>query len=291
MKTILLTGATGFLGSHLLKRLLKENYNVIVLKRSFSNTFRIADHLTDIKIYNIDLINLEDVFKENKIDTVIHCATNYGRNNESHLNILQSNLILPLTILQFSIKYNIKTFINTDTIIDKNINDYSLSKNQFLEWFKKNADLIQTINISLEHFYGPNDNKTKFTTFIIDSMIKKIHSVDLTFGEQKRYFIYIDDVVEAFLTILKNKNSLEHGFINYEVATDKSISIKDFVLMVKKITKNTNTVINFGKIPYRNNELMDCKIDITKLENIGWKQQFTLEEGLKKTINAERNNL
>ncbi|MFA7675134.1 MAG: NAD-dependent epimerase/dehydratase family protein [Endomicrobiia bacterium] len=291
MKTILLTGATGFLGSHLLKRLLEENYNIIVLKRSFSNTYRIANYLTHIKTYNIDIVNLEEVFKENKIDTVIHCATNYGRNNESPLNILQSNLILPLTILQFSIKYNIKTFINTDTIIDKNINNYSLSKNQFLEWFKKSSNSIQTINISLEHFYGANDNKTKFTTFIIGSMIKKIHSIDLTLGEQKRYFIYIDDVVNAFITILTNKESLGHNFINYEVATDKSISIKDFVLMVKKITKNTTTLINFGKIPYRKNELMDCKIDITKLKNIGWNQQFSLEEGLEETINAERNNL
>ena len=116
MKTILLTGAPGFLGSHLLKRLLKDNYNVIILKRSFSNTFRIADLLTDIKQYNIDLINLEDVFKENKIDTVIHCATNYGRNNESHLNILQSNLILPLTILHYNGPVLCKVILESDYI-------------------------------------------------------------------------------------------------------------------------------------------------------------------------------
>jgi len=290
MDKILLTGATGFLGSHLLIGLLeKTNYEIVILKRSFSNTFRIDEVLKNprVKFYDLDKTNLENIFKENKIETIIHCATNYGRNNEDILNIVQSNLMLPLNLLQLAIKYGVKTFINTDTVIDKNVNQYSLSKKQFLDWLKEGASKINCVNVSLEHFYGALDNNTKFTTYIIKSLLNNVEKLDLTKGEQKRYFIYIDDVVEAFLTILENIEGFDKSFTSFEVSTSENITIKDFVLLVKELTKNTNTKLNFGTIPYRENELMECKTDISALKNLGWSPKTEIKEGLKKTISEE----
>lgn len=294
MSKILLTGATGFLGSHLLKGLLeKTNDEIIILKRSFSNTFRIEKIMQNprIKAYDIDKMPLERIFQETQIETIIHCATNYGRNNEDILNIVQSNLILPLSLLQLAIKYEIKTFINTDTIIDKNVNHYSLSKNHFLDWLKVYSSKIKCINLNLEHFYGALDNNTKFTTHIIKSLLNNVDNIDLTKGEQKRYFIYIDDVVDAFLAILENIDKLEKSFISFEVSTENNISIKDFVLLVKKLTNNTKTNLNFGKIPYKENELMNCQTDISKLKKLGWSPKYRLENGLSITIKKEKEAL
>src|ERR1035437_9455397 len=69
-KTLLLTGITGFLGSHILKSLIEDNmYKIICLKRSFSNMRRIADLETrNVVFYNIDLIDLDSVFIKNKIE-------------------------------------------------------------------------------------------------------------------------------------------------------------------------------------------------------------------------------
>ncbi len=89
--TILLTGATGFLGSHLLHRLLKLNYDVVILKRSTSNTWRIESVLSKIKCYDIDKVAIEKPFEEQKIDAVIHTVTNYGRNNSSVSTIVDTN--------------------------------------------------------------------------------------------------------------------------------------------------------------------------------------------------------
>ncbi|MGC8729298.1 MAG: NAD-dependent epimerase/dehydratase family protein, partial [Elusimicrobiales bacterium] len=72
-KTILLTGATVFLGSHILKRFYGK-YEIIILKRSFSNTWRISNYLNKVKYYDIDKTDLSIPFKENKIDYVIHTA-------------------------------------------------------------------------------------------------------------------------------------------------------------------------------------------------------------------------
>ncbi|MFK5948574.1 MAG: GDP-mannose 4,6-dehydratase, partial [Methylococcales bacterium] len=67
MKNILLTGATGFLGSHLLEALLNESYQVVILKRSTSDTWRINHLLEQVKSYDVDIQNLDLAFSEQSI--------------------------------------------------------------------------------------------------------------------------------------------------------------------------------------------------------------------------------
>jgi len=95
-KTILITGATGFLGSNLLKRLIRENYQIILLMRSSSNPERISDVLGKVVRYNADETDLTQIFDNHSIDTILHCATSYGRKEVSPLALLETNLFLPL---------------------------------------------------------------------------------------------------------------------------------------------------------------------------------------------------
>ena len=69
-KTILVTGGTGFLGSHLVKRIVKDQLNVIVVKRSSSKLFRLGSIVDKIRFYDLDQIDIEDIFKENVIDII-----------------------------------------------------------------------------------------------------------------------------------------------------------------------------------------------------------------------------
>lgn len=133
--TILLTGATGFLGSHLLNALLENSYEVVILKRSFSNTKRIESLLPRVKSYDIDLVDLEDVFNENKIETILHTATNYGRDGSSFFDLIQTNVLFPVKLLELAVKYNIKNFINTDTALNSSVSNYSLTKKTFFRIF------------------------------------------------------------------------------------------------------------------------------------------------------------
>jgi CDP-paratose synthetase len=68
------------------------------------------------------------------------------------------------------------------------------------------------------------------------------------------------------------------------------ISIKDFVNLVKKLCNNTNSKLNFGALPYRDNEVMSKNVDTSFLKSLGWKTQYTLEERLKEAVNVERTN-
>ena len=290
-KNILLTGATGFLGSNLLKALLQNEYNVIILKRSFSNIFRIESLIKKVVYYDVDKIDLHKIFQENKIDIIIHCATSYGRKKIEPLSTLDANLVFPLNLLELGTKYGVKAFLNTDTILDKRINYYSLSKNQFKDWLKMYSNKLVCINIVLEHFYGPNDDNSKFVTFIINSLLMEPIKIDLTEGDQIRDFIYIDDVVNVFIVILKNIEEFKQNLYNLEVGTNKPISIKSFVKTVKKIIGNHKTLLNFGALPYRRNEIMSFKTNTEAIRDLGWVPKISLEEGLKKTMEVEKEKI
>ncbi|MFA6547738.1 MAG: NAD(P)-dependent oxidoreductase [Candidatus Magasanikbacteria bacterium] len=288
-KTILITGGTGFLGSNLLRRLILNKYKVILLKRSYSNTHRIDDVLSNVKYYNIDQVDLSVVFKDQPIDVVLHCATDYGRKQSLPLQVIEANLILPLKLLELGKENKVKCFINTDTILDKRVSHYSLSKAQFIDWLKTYQDDIVCVNMALEHFYGPGDDKTKFVSNIFDSLLNKVKSINLTKGEQQRDFVYIDDVVDAFMLVIKNLTNNADGFFHYEIGTNKLISIRWLVETIKELSNNHVTELNFGALPYRENEVMQSVSDTIAIKHLGWVPNYDIKRGLEKMLLIERN--
>ncbi|MFH1968375.1 MAG: NAD(P)-dependent oxidoreductase [bacterium] len=227
---------------------------------------------------------------ENQIDLILHCATDYGRKNVSPLQVIEANLILPIKLLELGKNYGVECFINTDTILDKRINYYSLSKKQFKDWLFVYKNDLTCINVALEHFYRPFDDKTKFVSYVTDSLINQVEKIDLTKGEQKRDFIFIDDVVSAFLKIIDYSNGLEKEFFEFEIGSDKMVAIKELVLTIKEIIGNTKTVLNFGALPYRENEVMEGLADVTEIKKLGWSARYSLYDGLKKMIDQELAN-
>lgn len=286
-KTILLTGSTGFLGSNLLRSLLRNGYKVIIVTRNITDTCRIKDITAEVVDYNLDKCDLAEIFKKHQVDIIVHSATNYGRKEVDNITLLKANLILPVTLLQLAVANKVKCFVNTDTVLDKRVSHYSLSKHQFEEWLKVYSSEIISINVALEHFYGPLDDDTKFVTMIIQTLLKSVEKIDLTKGEQRRDFIYIDDVVDAFMRIIANSVKLGNGFYHYEIGSGKSIPIKDFMMLAKQYANNHTTHLNFGVLPYRQNEVMESRVNLSEIEKLGWKPQTSLEEGLKKTIQIE----
>ncbi len=286
-KTYLFTGGTGFLGSNILKTMITQRIRIIVLKRKTSNLSRIEKIADKIDFYNIESTDLDKLFQDNQISKIIHCATNYGRQKVSSIEILEANLILPLKLLELGRKYGTRHFINTDTVLDMRVNEYSLSKNQFKQWLQTFAEKMVCINVEIEHFYGPSDDRSKFVSHIIHSLLDKVDKIDLTPGEQKRCFIYIDDVVDAFVKIIKKSDSLENGYFNYQVGSEEPIEIRKFVEQAKALTGNTMSQLNFGALKYRKNEVMSPRLNLSALKRLGWEQKVTLSEGLIKTIEKE----
>ena len=282
-----MTGGTGFLGSNLINKWIKnKKYKLFILHRSKSNFERIPEeNLKKIYKINIDHNELNDIFKKKRIDAVVHCATNYGLKKKNISEIIQPNLILPMKLLDVAKNNKVRVFLNTDSVLNKNISNYTLSKYHFAEWLKLFSKDFYCCNIKIEHFFGPKDDESKFVIHIIKSFLKEIKFINLTKGNQKRDFIFINDVVSAIDKILNFSLKQKKGHDVFEIGSGHNISIKKIVLMIKKLCNNKKTILNFGKIKMRKNELLKVKLNLKKLKNLNWKTKYKLEESLKKTIN------
>ena len=286
MSTLLITGASGYLGSRVTKQLLAKGHTVLALTRDEHD---VPEAHKNLKICPLDKITPQDVFAQNKIDGIFHFATCYGRSEQTAAYIAQVNLLLPLTLLSLAVKQGVQFFINTDTILQPNINPYSLTKNQFSQWLAFYADKIQAINMRLDHFYGPHDHPVKFIAWLIKNFKENVDHIDLTEGAQTRDFVYIDDVVAAYMCVFESLGKLPKGkFNNFEVGSGVKTSIKAMVLQLQKLMHKENVKLNFGAVPYRKNEMLAYTVDISALEGLGWKAKVVLQEGLQKIITEEK---
>ena len=289
-KTILLTGATGFLGSYLLESFINLNFNVIILKRSTSFTTRINHLLNNVIYYNLDLLSsLDDVFVQNKIDIIVHTACSYGRSNESLEEIINTNLIFGINLMELGIKFKVQTFINTGSLLPRNNNSYSLSKAQLTDWLKINSSKIQVINLKIEHMYGPKDDNKKFLPWLINEMLSGTENINLTSGIQKRDFIYVDDVVAAYNLIINNCEKLGN-WNEFDIGTNSFVNVKDFVIQTAIELEKIHDIkiiprLQFGVINYREGDIMIPQLNNSKLLNLGWVPKTSLKEGIKKVLN------
>lgn len=290
---IVLTGVTGFLGSHLANVLVARGCEVIGLKRRSSSLQRLTGTLPRLTLLDVEDTDFDLLFRDHgKVDAIIHTATSYGRNNESVTEIFAANTEFPLRLLDSGSRAGVHAFMNTDTILDKYLNLYAFSKNQLLEWGRFFA-LHQKItfwNLRLEHFYGPGDDATKFTSHIVNSCMSNVPEIRLTQGEQRRDFIYIDDVVSAYLILLRTIHDAPPGLREFDIGSGTSISIKEFVTLVKRLT-NSSTTLNFGALPYREGEVMQSVADIAPLSALGWRCDYDIEAGIRKLLDVEACNL
>lgn len=285
-KTILITGGNGFLGSNLVTILIND-FKIVVLESKESNLYNLSHHKNNIKIYRYERDDIETIFKNNNINYVIHVATNYGRNG-SITFIYDTNLIMPLKILEKALVYKVECFINTDTVLEKFVSEYALSKNHFRECLYYYSNNIKAVNIQLEHFYGPGANENNFITSMIRRMLKNEPVIELTKGEQERDFVYYSDVLAAFKIII-NKIQEFPQYLNLQVASGELTTIKKLVELIKELT-NSNSLLKFGSIPYRNSEMMKSLSDNTEILRLGWKPKINLSTGLTKVIEFEKSS-
>ena len=136
------------------------------------------------------------------------------------------------------------------------------------------------INIKLFHMFGENDNPSKFVSKILKRILNNESSINLTEGTQKRDFIYIIDVVNAYKTIIDSLDKISEKNAEFEIGSGNSISIRDFVRLIKKFSKS-KSVLKFGKLKTREGEIMDSKANLQKIKKLGWSQNYSIETALK----------
>jgi len=302
---ILITGATGFIGSHLVERLLEEKkHKLILIKRKTSDIWRIKDFINKCLVYDYDkLEDLDKIFFQNQsIDVVIHLASFINRENEDKekkIETIKTNITFPVYLLEKCVEAKIKYFINTGSFFEykrssKPINErlplepfnfYAASKISFETFLKYYcySKKIKAITLKLAYPFGEKDNKNRFINILMKSFIKS-ELIETTKCEQKWDFIYVKDVVEAYIKAINYlKNLKEYEVFN--IGTGKVFYFKKIIEKIRKITKMRGKIL-IGKKPYRINEIMFFRFDIKKAkEKLKWEPKFTIDEGLMRTFN------
>lgn len=277
---ILISGASGYLGSQLVKSLSKC-HEVVALVRSSSSKVRLQN--LPIEIAYLDEEGaLEKVFKMHKPEVVINTAALYGRKGESMSALLEANIDFPIKLLAMANQFNSKAFINTGTSLPDNVSPYALTKNTFVKLaeFNKGKEL-KFINVALEHFYGGGDDENKFITFVINQCIAN-EELKLTAGTQLRDFIYIDDVLSAYDAILINLNQIQ-GFETIPVGSGEVKTVRSIVEVIHKETKSLSE-LEFGAVAIRDNEVLLSCADVLRIRQLGWECQNDFITGLRKVL-------
>lgn len=275
-KTVLLSGATGFLGSHLAEVLSNSNYRVLALVRNTSDLCR----LHEIKNDNIILINLhEKNFKENiqnySPNIFVHAAwQGVGAKERNDEAIQSKNMFFTTEMLNLANELGIKKIISfgsqaeygnfegriNEQAICKPNSEYGNAKLAALNALKSfcNANTINWFWLRIFSLYGEREGDE----WLIPSVIKNILAnkpMDLTACEQRYDYMYVKDFAKAIIKVLETE--CESGVFN--VSSNSSIRLKN---LIEEIRKNLNpkAVLNFGALPYRSNQVMHMEGDSSK---------------------------
>jgi UDP-glucose 4-epimerase len=296
---VLVTGADGFLGKHLIKRLIKEKANVTAFSQ-FGLPAELKEKVNE-KVVNIeDYSSVLNAMRGSKPEKIFHLAANISRDRflKDADKPIKTNLLGTVNLLkvlnEWTIKYDSFVFLGTAEAYGKNkvpfvetqypdpVSPYSISKIAVEMLLRIYWDMYRMPMVILRGFivYGNGQGSDMLFPQLMDACMKR-EDFKMTSGEQKRDFVYVDDMIEAM--ILASTNSAASGEI-FNISSGEAVRVIDAVKMFLNIMGNPVKPL-VGAIPYRDNEMLDFAGDNSKAKKIlGWRLKVSLEDGIRKTI-------
>ena len=287
-------GSNGMVSSAIIKKLKAENCKIITSTRN--------------QLDLTDKIRVFEFYKLNQPDVVILSAAKVGgihANNTYPVDFLLENLCIQNNIISGAHNFSVKKllFLGSSCIYPKNIND-PISEDHLLtgsleetnEWYavakisgiklcqayqkQYNSNFISAMPTNL---YGPNDNFHPLNSHVPAALLLKFHNAKINnepfvtvwgSGNPKREFLYVDDLADACIYLLKNYNGIQP--IN--IGTGEDISIKEFAAKIKSIVGYKGE-LKFDKS--KPDGTMRKRLNISRLNDLGWHYKVSLDQGLK----------
>ena len=314
MSKILVTGAGGFIGSHLTEYLVEQGHKVKAFvhynSRNFWGWLEKSKYIDDIEIYSGDIRDYDSVYQSMKgIDYVFHLAALIGipYSYYSPLAYIKTNIEGTYNILQAARELETKRIIHTSTSevygtaqhipINENhpINPQSpyaatkASADNLAKTFYLSFSLPVTI-VRPFNTFGPRQSARAVIPTIISQALNSNKDIKLGNLKSSRDFNYVLNTVEGMYKLGLHPNTLGE-VIN--IGTAKDISILNLANLISKLTKvDLKVRVDSKRIRPEKSEIQRLVCDYSKAQNLtGWKPHYTLEEGLEKTIDWFRENL
>ena len=304
---VLVTGGAGFIGSHLVDRLVLEGHEAIVVDNLATGKRRNINRAARFYKMDIQSWRLERVFRNERPNVVMHLAAQMDvrKSVEDPMFDAQVNVLGTLNVLQHAVKHGVRkvvfsssggaiygeqeTYPAPETHVTRPLSPYGLSKlcgEQYLSYFQRVSGL-QAVSLRYANVYGPRqdpEGEAGVVAIFIQKMLNNEQAVINGNGRQTRDFVFVDDVVEANLAMMGQETQ---G--TYNVGTGVETSINDlFRILVQHTGSNCKEVHG----PSKKGEQPRSVIDNTKLRHeVSWEPKADLSEGLKKTVDYFRERL
>jgi UDP-glucose 4-epimerase len=304
---VLVTGGAGFIGSHLVDRLIQEGHEAIIVDNLATGKRRNINRAARFYKLDVQSWRLERVFRNERPNVVMHLAAQMDvrKSVEDPMFDAQVNILGTLNVLQQAVKHGVRkvvfsssggaiygeqeTYPTPESHVTKPMSPYGLSKlcgEQYLSYFQRSSGL-QVVSLRYANVYGPRqdpEGEAGVVAIFIQKMLNNEQAVINGNGRQTRDFVFVDDVVEANLAVMGQETQ---G--TYNVGTGVETSINDLFRILIQHTGSTCKEVHG---PAKKGEQTRSVIDNTKLRHeLSWEPRADLSDGLKKTVEYFRERL
>jgi GDP-mannose 4,6-dehydratase len=301
MERVVITGATGFLGSHLTERLVGTGVEVkVVVHRGSSHTSRLKGQVDvvrrDIIRSTIPISDASTVFHLAAVSHVGHSIENPRRTFEANtigtFNVLESvrksDSVEKFVFVSTAHVYGIPQYLPIDeghpTYPREPYSASKLAAEGFTLAYGKSYGIPVCI-ARLFNVFGPRQAQD----FVVPVIIEQMLETDvMSLGNLKptRDFTYVDDVINGLILMGQQGDGI------YNVGSGKEVSIESLVESIAEILgKRVSVSVQETRKRSKGVEIERMWADISRLKSLGWQPEIELIEGLKKTVKWYRNNL
>ena len=297
---VLVTGGAGFIGSHLVDRLIQEGNQVVVIDNLSTGKRKQVNKKAVLYKMDIRSKRLDRVFRKERPLTVIHLAAqmNVRHSTENPGFDADVNILGTLNLLEHAVKNGVRkvsfassggavygeqeVFPASESHRTEPLSPYGISKlagEKYLAYYAHTMGL-RTVMLRFANVYGPrqdSEGEAGVVAIFSKLMLEGGQPIINGTGKQTRDFVYVDDVVEAIMATIGED---VQGIFN--VGTGQESTVNECYGIIKELT-NSSCKDLFGAA--KKGEQFRSVLDVTKLkEQFGWDPQVPLSDGLKMTV-------
>ncbi|MCP9454827.1 MAG: NAD-dependent epimerase/dehydratase family protein [Nitrospira sp.] len=297
---VLVTGGAGFIGSHLVDRLIEEGHEVFVVDNLSTGKKQHLNHQAVLYKLDVQSSRLEKVFRMERPNVVFHMAAqiNERRSTEDPMLDAQVNILGTMNVLHQAAHHGVRKVIFAssggaiygeqdihpapESHPPKPLSAYGISKfcgEQYLAYYQRVSGL-QVVGLRYAYVYGPRqsmEGEGGMIASFIQQMLNNEQPIINGNGRQTRDFIFVDDVVQANLVAM---GQAVQGI--YNVSTGVETSINELFRLLTGLTGASCKEVHG---PAKPGEPMRSVMDSSRFkQDVGWEPEVSLMEGLEKTV-------